>query len=88
MTWVFALVPLGLLVLGTFLTTLASAMVEDDPRGAAVMESILADPWGSDVEELMLEAGLTRAAKTLSAATVCNLVGAVLGVVCCGLVFM
>lgn len=88
MTWIFALVPLGLLVLGAFLSTMATAMVEDDPRGGAVIESILADPWGSDIEELMLEAGLTRAAKTYSAATVCTLVGAVLGVACCGLVLI
>lgn len=84
----FALIPLGLLVLSVFLSTLATAMVEDDPRGAAVIESLAADPWGSDIHELMLEAGLTRAAAVFNASSIVMLVGAVLGVVCCGLVFL
>lgn len=88
MTWAFALVPLGMLVLGAFLSTMAFAMVEDDPNGDPVLESFAADPWGCDLHELMLEAGLTRAASMLNAAMIVNIVGAVLGVVCCGLVFM
>lgn len=88
MTWVFALVPLGFLVLGAFLSTMATAMIEDDPRGAPIMAAWAADPWGCDLQPLLLEAGLTRAAKTLDAAGACSLAGAVLGVACCGLVFM